>query len=177
LAITAEQQPVSSFAQSFGRRSQFQADEEQESGGILKDNTDWQFVPAELDEFLSEKGHNALLGIRYHAIGPDWIELAMPWQERLVGDRVAGSFASGPIMTLMDNAAGVSIYLKRGGYLPQVTLDLRIDYLRPTERGASLVCRCECIRMTPSIAFTRGIAYEKSPSDPACHVTASFMLL
>lgn len=144
---------------------------------FLTSNADWKFVPAELDEFLADKGHNALLGIRYHAHAPDWIELEMPWQERLVGDWATGSFASGPAMALMDNTAGTSIYMKRGGYLPQVTLDMRVDYLRATERGTSLICRCECYKMTPSIAFTRGISYERSPDDPACHVTATFMLL
>ncbi|MCB2077336.1 MAG: PaaI family thioesterase [Novosphingobium sp.] len=143
----------------------------------MTSETDWTFVPAELDAFLSDKGHNALLGIRYHAHGPGWVELAMAWQEGLVGDEGEGSLASGPMMTLMDNAAGTSIYLRRGGYLPQVTLDLRVDYLRPTRRGADLICRTECISMSPTIAMTRGVAYEHSPDDPACHVTASFMLL
>ena len=143
----------------------------------MTEKTDWQFVPAELDEFLSDKGHNALLGIRYHDHAEDWVELELPWNERIVGDRSAGSIASGPIIALMDNTAGVSIYPKRGGYLPQVTVDLRIDYLRPILSGGSLICRCECVRMAPTIAFTRGIAYEQSPDDPACHVSASFMLL
>lgn len=143
----------------------------------MTEKSDWKFVPSELDEFLSEKGHNALLGIRYHAHASDWLELEMPWQGQLVGDTAAGSFASGPIMTLMDNTAGASIYLKRGGYLPQVTLDLRVDYLRETVRDAPLICRCECFNMAPSIAFTRGIAYQGSSDDPVCHVAASFMLL
>lgn len=140
-------------------------------------NGDWIFVPDELDHFLSDKGHNALLGLRYHAHTLDWVELAMPWQEGLVGDRATGGFASGPIMALMDTTVGVTVYPKRGGYLPQVTLDMRIDYLRPTERGQPLICRAECYRMTPTIAFTRGVAYERSPDDPACHVTATYMML
>lgn len=140
-------------------------------------NAAWTFVPAELDEFLSDKGHNALLGIRYHAHAPEWVELEMPWAERLVGDRIAGSLASGATMTLMDNTAGSSIYLKRGGYLPQVTLDLRADYIRPAKARASLICRCECFRLTGSTALTRGIAYDATPDDPVCHVTATFMLL
>ena len=138
---------------------------------------EWTFLPAELDEFLTDKGHNAMLGIRYHAHGPDWIELAMPWHERLVASRATGAFASGPMMALMDNAAGTAIYLKRGGYLPQVTLDLRIDYLRPPSAGASLICRTEVVSLAPAIAFTRGLAYETTPDDPVCHVSASFMLL
>lgn len=136
---------------------------------------DWTFVPAELDAFLADKGHNAFLGIRYHAHGPDWIELALPWSERIAGQ--GGRIASGAIMVLMDNTAGSSIYLKRGGYLPQVTVDLRADYLRPVKPGAAVICRCECFALRTATVLTRGIAYEDSPDDPACHVTASFMLL
>lgn len=135
---------------------------------------DWTFVPAELDEFLSDKGHNALLGIRYHAHGPGWLELEMPFADKLAS---GGALASGAIMTLMDNAAGSAIYLKRGGYLPQVTLDLRADYLRPLKRGAGVICRTECYGLSGSTVLTRGIAYEDTPEDPACHVTATFMLL
>ena len=143
----------------------------------MNDAANWQFVPAELDAVLSDKGHNALLGHRYHAHGDGWIELVMPWHARIVGDASAGSIARGPIMALLDNTAGVSMWLKRGGYLPQVTVDLRADYLRPTEPGADLICRCECVRLSGSIAYARGIAYERSPEDPACLVSSAYMLL
>jgi uncharacterized protein (TIGR00369 family) len=143
----------------------------------LTGNGDWQFVPAELDEVLSSKGHNALLGHRYNAHSPEWLELAMPWQEGLVGDRASGAFAAGPMMALMDNATGVSIWLRRGGYLPQVTVDLRVDHLRPPQRGAALICRCECYKLTPKLGYSRGFAYETSPDDPVAHVAATYMLL
>lgn len=138
---------------------------------------DWKFVSSELDTFLTDKGNNALLGLRYNAHASEWIELAMPWAEPFVDDPATGSIATGAIMTLMDNAAGCSIYLKRGGFLPQVTLDLRADYLRAARPGSSIICRCECFRWEGSTALTRGIAYEVTPEDPICHVTATFMLL
>jgi len=143
----------------------------------LAGETGWKFVPDELDAVLSNIGHNALLEHRYHAHGPDWIELAMPWQDGLAGGGAIGTIASGPIIALMDNAAGTAVWLKRGGYLPQVTIDLRVDHLRPPIRNAMLISRCECYRMSPTVAFARGIAYETSADDPACHVTAAFMLL
>lgn len=136
--------------------------------------TDWIFDPAELDSFLSDKGHNALLGIRYHAHGPGWLELELPFAERLTSN---GALASGAIMTLMDNAAGSAIYLVRGGYLPQVTLDLRTDYVRPVRPRTSVICRTECFGISGTTALTRGIAYQDTPDDPVCHVTATFMLL
>jgi uncharacterized protein (TIGR00369 family) len=141
----------------------------------LNAESHWKFVPAELDAVLSGIGHNARLGHRYHAHGPGWIELAMPWQDDLAGD--AGNFAAGPVTALMDNAAGTAVWLRRGGYLPQVTIDLRIDYLHPLARGTTLISRCECYHITPTVAFSRGVAYERSADQPACHVAATFMLL
>ena len=140
-------------------------------------NTGWKFVPQELDAMLSGFGHTSLLGHRYHAHGPDWIELAMPWQDGFVGDDAAGTIAAGPVIALLDNTAGTAIWLKRGGYLPQVTIDLRVDYLRPVKPGTTLISRCECYSIAPSVAYTRGVAYETSVDDPACHVAAAFMLL
>lgn len=143
----------------------------------MSNGSDRVFKPAELDEFLADKGNNALLGIRYNAHSSDWIELAMPWDERFVDDPATGAMANGAIMTLMDNAAGCSIYLKRGGFLPQVTIDLRIDYLRPSRPQSTLIARSYCFRLTGSTALTRAIAYEDTADKPACHVTANFMLL
>lgn len=143
----------------------------------MSGDADWTFAPADLDEFLVDKGNNKLLGIRYNAHASGWIELAMPWDERFLDDPAIGGLATGAIMTLMDNAAGCSIYLKRGGFLPQVTIDLRADYLRPTRPSSKLICRSECFRLTGATALARGIAYEDTPDDPACHVTATFMLL
>jgi uncharacterized protein (TIGR00369 family) len=137
----------------------------------------WRFDPAELDAVLVDKGFNALLGHRYHAHGPGWIELAMPWQASLSDNGGASALAHGPIMALLDNTAGVSIWLRRGGYLPQVTLDLRTDYLREIEPGAALICRCQCIAISGTTAFARGLAYERSPEDPACLVSSSYVLL
>lgn len=143
----------------------------------MTDQTQWKFDPAEMDQLLSGIGHNTLLGQRYRAHGPDWVELAMPWDERLVGDEASGALASGPIIALMDNTAGTSVWLRRGERLPQVTVDLRIDYLRPSRRGETLISRCECYGLSGSIAFVRGIAYETSPDDLVCQVAGTFMIL
>jgi acyl-coenzyme A thioesterase PaaI-like protein len=115
----------------------------------MREGADWVFKPAELNEFLADKGNNALLGIRYNAHTPDWIELAMPWDERFREDPATGALANGAIMTLMDNAAP----------------------------NSTLIARSHCFRLTGSTALTRAIAYEDSPDEPTCHVTATFMLL
>lgn len=120
-------------------------------------------------------GHGGLLDIGYRAHGADWAELTLPYSERLVGDVTTGVIASGPILTLMDMATSVATWLKRGEFVAQATLDLRIDYLRPATPGRTVVGRGECYRLTRSIAFVRGQAHDGDVGDPLAHVAGTFM--
>ena len=124
----------------------------------------------------ARSGHMVALGIHYAAHGPDWVEFTIDYDRRLISDLATGILASGPIVSLMDIASGVSIWLKRGAVLKQATLDLRIDYLRPAQPGQRITGRAECYRLTRRIAFTRGMAHDGDPNDPIAHVAATFML-
>ncbi|RHW19354.1 PaaI family thioesterase [Sphingomonas gilva] len=123
------------------------------------------------------RGHGGALGIGYHAHGEDWAELTLPYDARLIGDVATGVIASGPILTLMDMATSVSIWLKLGSFRPQATLDLRVDYLRPATPGRTVIGRGECYRITRSIAFIRGVAHDGDAADPLAHVAGTYMFL
>lgn len=120
-------------------------------------------------------GHGHRLGIAYHAHGPDWAELALPWSPELVGDPERGVLASGPVVTLMDMATSVAVWSKKGGWVPHATLDLRVDYLRPAASGRTVIGRGECYRLTRAISFVRGQAHDGDPADPIAHVAGTFM--
>lgn len=122
-------------------------------------------------------GHGGRLGIRFHARGDDWAELALPYAPELIGDAASGVLASGPIVALMDMAASVAVWLKRGGFVPHATLDLRVDYLRPARPGRTVIGRGECYRLTRSVAFVRGQAHDGDPDDPLAHVAGTYMTL
>ena len=121
-------------------------------------------------------GHGGRLGIGYHAHGPDWVELALPWRADLVGDPDTDVIASGPIVALMDMATSFAAWMKRGGFVPHATLDLRVDYLRAARPGATVIGRGECYRLTRLISFVRGAAHDGDPADPLAHVAGTFML-
>lgn len=120
-------------------------------------------------------GHGNRLGIRYHAHGPDWAELALPWSPELVGDPERGVLASGPVVTLMDMATSVAVWSAKGRWVPHATLDLRVDYLRPASPGRTVIGRGECYRLTRAISFVRGQAHDGDPADPLAHVAGTFM--
>ncbi len=83
--------------------------------------------------------------------------------------------ASGPILSMMDMATSMSVWLKLNGFRPHATLDLRVDYLRPATPGKTVIGRGECYRLTRLIAFVRGTAHDGDPADPLAHVAGTFM--
>lgn len=133
------------------------------------------FDPARASKFTTRHGHGGWLGIAYHAHGPDWVELALPWREELVGVAETGVLASGPIISLMDNATSMAVWTLAGRFMPHATLDLRVDYMRAAVPGRTVIGRGECYKLTRQIAFIRGIAYDGDADDPVAHVTGTFM--
>ena len=133
------------------------------------------FDPVQLIRMMSNNGHNKLIGVQYHAHGHGWAELRLPYNETLIGDAETRILASGPIFTMMDMATSMSIWLKRGRFQPQATLDLRVDYLRPAEPGKDVIGRGECYHLTRSIAFVRGQAHDGNPDRPIAHVAGTYM--
>lgn len=125
--------------------------------------------------FAQMRGHGGRLGVQLVGHGADWCEMALPYREDLIGDTASGVLASGPILTLMDMASSASIWIKRGEFVPQATLDLRVDYLRPATPGRTVIGRCECYRITRAIGFVRGQAHDGDPADPLAHVAGTFM--
>ena len=137
---------------------------------------------APLDEalatlLLTRGGHSAFLGMTYLDHGPDWFELALPWREDLVGIGDEGVLASGPIISLLDNCTSMAVWARRGVFAAQVTLDLRIDYLRAASPGKTVIARCDCYQLRRSMAFVRGIAHDGDAADPVAHVAGIFMLV
>ena len=120
-------------------------------------------------------GHGGRLGIMFREAGDDWVELALPYREDLIGDAASGVLASGPILTMMDMATSAGVWTKLKLFVPHATLDLRVDYLRPATPGKTVIGRGECYRITRAIAFVRGQAHDGDPDDPLAHVAGTFM--
>ena len=137
--------------------------------------SDKGFDPRLFMSYVSQVGHGGALGIAYHDHGPDWVELALDYDEKLIGVPASGIIASGPIISLMDMATSMAIWVKLDRFKHQATLDLRIDYLRPATPGKRIIGRGECYAVRRSVGFTRGLAHDGDPADPVAHVAATFM--
>ena len=93
------------------------------------------FDPERFFELARRVGQGKALGLEYRGSGDNWMELCLPWRKELVGVPETGVLASGAIVSLIDTASGGSVWMKLGHFVPIVTLDLRLDYMRPAVKG------------------------------------------
>lgn len=134
------------------------------------------FDPKQFFELARKVGHGQALGLKFRASGDDWVELALPWREELVGVAETGVLASGAIVSLVDTCGGASVWQALGKFQPIVTIDLRLDYLRPALKGETVFARCRCDKLTSQIAFVSGIAHTGDDSRPVARAVGTFML-
>ena len=144
-----------------------------ELGSLIPTNT--AFDPALVNKLMGKFGHGGFLNMDYVGHGDDWVELSIDWRADLVADPETGVLASAAVISLLDNATSMSIWTKLGEFRPQVTMDLRLDYLRPSPKGAKVFGRGVCYHLTHSMAFVRGIAHNGNIDEPVAHATGTFI--
>jgi uncharacterized protein (TIGR00369 family) len=119
--------------------------------------------------------HNHALGLRLVDIGPAEATVELPYADFLVGNPETGVLAGGAVTTLIDASCGSAVFLKMGRFAPLVTLDLRIDYLRPARPGVDLTCVAECYRLTRQVAFVRALVHQGDKGHPVASAQGTFM--
>ena len=120
--------------------------------------------------------HAQRLGIRVVETGPRFAVVRLPYRTELIGDPGRKVVFGGAITTLLDHASGLAIACSLEELRAIATIDLRVDYLRAAEPGLDLNARVDCYRVTRSVAFIRGTAWDRDPGDPFASCAGSFML-
>jgi uncharacterized protein (TIGR00369 family) len=115
------------------------------------------------------------LGMMLVTSEPD-IVVRIPYREDLVGDPDTGVIAGGVVTTLLDHTSARAVAKKLTEATSIATLDLRIDYMRPSRPGMDICATAYCYKVTRSVAFVRAVAYDQDPSDPVASAQGAFML-
>jgi uncharacterized protein (TIGR00369 family) len=122
--------------------------------------------------------HNRALGIRFVEARSGSITLALPYDERLVGDPTTRVLHGGAITTLMDATCGIAVFIALKEAIQIATLDLRIDYLKPALPDNEVHARAHCFKVTRNVAFVRCETFHaKDASDLVAVANGTFMLI
>jgi uncharacterized protein (TIGR00369 family) len=127
-------------------------------------------------KFMNGIPHNVALGIELLDISDGQATMALPYNERIVGNPASGVIHGGAITSLMDACCGASVFMKLAAPRMIATLDLRIDYLKPAAPGQRVVALATCYKTTRQVAFVRCLAHHDDPGDPIAHAAGTFML-
>jgi uncharacterized protein (TIGR00369 family) len=119
--------------------------------------------------------HVGELGITLSRVDAEAVEGMLPYRPEFLGDVERQLIHTGVITTLIDSICGVALLAHLGKPGRIVTLDLRVDYLRASRPGKTLVCRAECYRLTEQIAFLRASVWQDDPAEPVANGLGAFM--
>jgi uncharacterized protein (TIGR00369 family) len=137
----------------------------------------WQRMADNAAMMIAGTPQAQALGMRVVSIGQARAVVEIDWREDLVGDLETGVIASGVVTTLLDNTCGVAAFAALSEPTSTATLDLRIDYMRPAQKGATIRADAHCYRMTRSVAFVRAFAFDgPDETDPVAAAQAAFMM-
>ena len=97
------------------------------------------------------------------------------FQPFMIGNPEDQLLNGGILSTLIDNISGITAFTTIGTTEAVVTLDLRIDYMRPAVADQTIHVSAECYRKTANIVFIKAAAWQQADK-PVAHSVSTFML-
>lgn len=125
-------------------------------------------------QFIEALPHCRALSMAVEDVGDGEAVMSMPYRENLVGDPSTGVIHGGAVSALMDTCGGTAVMAHPTGPAMTATLDLRIDYMRPSTPGKPVTAKAICYHMTRSVAFVRATAHNGDETDPVATATGAF---
>lgn len=134
-------------------------------------------TPAEamLHQLIGMIPHNEELGTETIHATRGMAIMRLPYDAKLIGNPDDGVVHGGAVTTLIDSVCGLAVLTAPAQPRRIVTLDLRIDYLRPATPRHDLFARAEVYKLARDIAFVRATAYQDDLQDLVASATGTFM--
>ncbi len=132
--------------------------------------------PSEIAQhFANALPHCKELNMRMDLLEDARAIMSMPYDKRLIGDPETGVIHGGAVSALMDSCGGASVFMHPENASASVTLDLRIDYMRPAKPGERISAESHCFHVTRNVAFVRVNAWAGDNKDqPVATATGAF---
>lgn len=123
---------------------------------------------------ISSIPHTKELGINILELDRNKAVGKLSYQEQLVGNTETGALHTGALLSLFDSIAGLSVFCALPDFEMIATLDLRLDYYKPSSVNTDLYFSAECHHLTNTVAFVMGTIYHESATDPVAGCVATF---
>ncbi|MDF1721916.1 MAG: PaaI family thioesterase [Minwuia sp.] len=148
---------------------------------LVKPRPEWQRFPKATLKSMNDMEvaipQIRALGIHIESMDGPVIVSRLPYNPDLVGDPETGVLHGGVITTQIDNLCAVALYSAIGHAVPCVTIDLRVEYLKPAAPGLDVFARAECRKVTSQLAFISATAWCTDESDPIAFASCTYMML
>ena len=134
----------------------------------------FQYSESKSAEGNGFENHFTSLGFKVIDVqeGKAWMDL--PYADKLVGNPVDGTLASGPVMALLDSCCALASATSGDTVSFCPTLDLRVDHLGLAKPNLTIHAEAEVYRHSRFVIFTRGIAYQQDKEKPIARCTINF---
>jgi len=118
---------------------------------------------------------NQELGIEFGHVDGLNCALRLPYRDALVSDLHTQSMHGGALAALADNTFGFAVLRRLTTHRAFATLDLRIDYMRPSLPGVAVTCVAYCHEVSDQFAYVRGHLYDDTPDRPIATAVGVFI--
>jgi uncharacterized protein (TIGR00369 family) len=121
-----------------------------------------KFIKRTIEELIPI---HKFLGVELLELRQGYAKVKVPFREEVIGDFRRRRWHGGIIATIMDSVGGIA----GGTYFTSlkdkmVTIDLRIDYLKPAE-ASTIIVEGEIVRLGKTILVTRMKAYQENDDE------------
>jgi len=124
--------------------------------------------------FIEAIPHAKALGLKLTDISNGKAVIAMPYDEKLIGDPKTGVIHGGAVSAVMDTCCGAAVMSHSDAPGGTATIDLRIDYMRAATPGQTIVATATCFHVTRNVAFVRAVAVDDDADNPVATAAGSF---
>ena len=132
-------------------------------------------APPPWRDLMANIPFNRELGIEFDHVDGLNCALRLPYRDALASDLHTQSTHGGALAALADNTFGFAVFRRLATHRAFATLDLRIDYMRPSQSGAAVTCVAYCHEVSDQFAFVRGYLYDDTPDRPIATAVGVFI--
>ena len=89
--------------------------------------------------FVNGVPHNVALGIELVDFEPEFLELRLPYSDKIVGNPETGGIHGGAVTTLMDAGCGGAVMIRLGKVRGNKMVDMQLSNTKLVKRGVNMI--------------------------------------